>query len=88
MARPPPVRASACGVPTGRQPGVASIAIPPAAVFGLEPGAITVEELARRLAMAAEGVKKKPGLMRSAVGCMGLVSKYMERIATARANGK
>ena len=49
---------------------------------------ITVEELARSLAMAAEGVKKKPGLMRSAVGYMELLSKCVERIATARANGK
>ncbi len=49
---------------------------------------ITAEELAARLKMAAEGIKKKPGLMKSAVGYMELVSKYVERILTAKEKGK
>jgi len=49
---------------------------------------ITVEELAGRLKMAAEGIKKQPGLMKSSAGYMELVHKYVERILTAREKGK
>jgi benzoyl-CoA reductase/2-hydroxyglutaryl-CoA dehydratase subunit BcrC/BadD/HgdB len=49
---------------------------------------ITVEELAGRLKMAAEGIKKKPGLMKSSVGYMEMVHKYVERILTAKEKGK
>ena len=49
---------------------------------------ITVEELAGRLKMAAEGIKKQPGLMKSSVGYMEMVHKYVERILTAKEKGK
>jgi len=49
---------------------------------------ITAEELAGRIKVAAEGIKKKPGLMKSTAGYMELVHKYVERIATAKAQGK
>jgi benzoyl-CoA reductase subunit B len=49
---------------------------------------ITADELARQIKMAAEGIKKKPGLMKSAVGYMELVSKYVERIVTAKEKGR
>ena len=49
---------------------------------------ITAEALAGALKMAVEGVKKKPGLMKSAVGYMELVNKYVERIVTAKEKGK
>jgi benzoyl-CoA reductase/2-hydroxyglutaryl-CoA dehydratase subunit BcrC/BadD/HgdB len=49
---------------------------------------ITPEELVARLKMAAEGMKKQPGLMKSSVGYMELLQKYVERIATAKEKGK
>lgn len=49
---------------------------------------ITAEELAGRLKMAAEGIKMKPGLMKSSVGYMELVHKYVDRILTAKEKGK
>jgi len=49
---------------------------------------ITAEELAKQIKMAAEGIKKKPGLMKSTAGYMELVSKYVERIVTAKEKGK
>ena len=49
---------------------------------------ITAEELAIKLKMAAEGIRKKPGLMKSAGLYMDLIHKYVERIVTARDNGK
>jgi benzoyl-CoA reductase/2-hydroxyglutaryl-CoA dehydratase subunit BcrC/BadD/HgdB len=49
---------------------------------------ITTEELAVRLKMAAEGIKKQPGLMKSSVGYMELLQKYVERIRTAKEKGK
>ena len=49
---------------------------------------ITPEDLAARLKMAAEGMKKKPGMMKSTVGYMELLHKYVERIATAKDKGK
>ena len=33
-------------------------------------------------------MKKKPGVMKSAVGCMDRLSKYLERIITAKGQGK
>ena len=38
---------------------------------------IGAEELAKRIKMAVEGVKKKPGLMKSTVASMELVHKYV-----------
>jgi hypothetical protein len=38
--------------------------------------------------MAAEGVKKKPGLMKSVAGNMELIHTYVERIATPKEKGK
>jgi benzoyl-CoA reductase/2-hydroxyglutaryl-CoA dehydratase subunit BcrC/BadD/HgdB len=49
---------------------------------------ITGEELAERLKIAAEATKKKPDLMRSSVGYMEMVYKYVERIVTAKEKGK
>jgi benzoyl-CoA reductase subunit B len=49
---------------------------------------ITAEELAAKLKMAAEGVGKKPGLMKSTATSMKLVHKYVERIVTAKDEGK
>jgi benzoyl-CoA reductase subunit B len=49
---------------------------------------IGAEELAKRIKMAAEGIKKKPGLMKSTVASMELVHKYVERIVTAKDEGK
>ena len=49
---------------------------------------VTIEEFASASQMAKEGVKKKPGLMKSTVGYMEMVSKYVERIATAKEKGK
>jgi benzoyl-CoA reductase subunit B len=49
---------------------------------------IGAEELAKRIKMAVEGVKKKPGLMKSTAASMELVHKYVERIVTAKDEGK
>jgi benzoyl-CoA reductase/2-hydroxyglutaryl-CoA dehydratase subunit BcrC/BadD/HgdB len=49
---------------------------------------ITAEELANKLKMAAEGIKKKPGLMKSTAGYMELVHTYVNRIVTAKDEGK
>ena len=38
--------------------------------------------------MAAEAMKKKPGVMKSTVGYMELLNKYVERIVTAKEQGK
>src|SRR5512136_3397739 len=49
---------------------------------------MTVEELAGRLHMAVEGLKKKPGLMRSGVGYLQLVSDYIDAVVNAKRDGK
>lgn len=49
---------------------------------------ITPDELEMRLRMAAQAVKGKPGVMRSAVGYLELVHKYVERIVQAEDQGK
>jgi len=49
---------------------------------------ITAEQLAGALKMAGEGIKKKPGLMKSTAASMALVHKYVERIVTAKEEGK
>jgi len=49
---------------------------------------IGAEELEKRIKMAVEGVKKKPGLMKSTAASMELVHKYVERIVTAKDEGK
>jgi benzoyl-CoA reductase/2-hydroxyglutaryl-CoA dehydratase subunit BcrC/BadD/HgdB len=48
---------------------------------------ITAEELAKAIKVAVEGVKKKPGLMKSTAGYMELVQHYVERIVTAKDEG-
>jgi benzoyl-CoA reductase/2-hydroxyglutaryl-CoA dehydratase subunit BcrC/BadD/HgdB len=49
---------------------------------------ITPEGLAAALKMAAEGMKKKTGVMKSTVGYMELLNLYVERIVTAKDRGK
>ena len=49
---------------------------------------ITPESLAADLKMAAEAMKKKPGIMKSTAGYMELLNTYIERIATAKDKGK
>ena len=49
---------------------------------------ITPESLAASLKMAAEGMKKKPGVMKSTVGYMELLNTYVERIVTAKEQGQ
>src|SRR5512136_842748 len=49
---------------------------------------MTVEELAGRLHMAVEGLKKKPGLMKGGVGYLKLVSDYIDAVVNAKRDGK
>ena len=49
---------------------------------------ITAEQLAGALKMAGEGIKNKPGLMKSTAASMALVQNYVERIVTAKEEGK
>jgi benzoyl-CoA reductase/2-hydroxyglutaryl-CoA dehydratase subunit BcrC/BadD/HgdB len=49
---------------------------------------MTVEDLTGRIKMAVEGLKKKPGLMRSGVGYLQLVADYVEAVANAKRDGK
>src|SRR5512136_1581400 len=49
---------------------------------------MTVTELAGRLHMAVEGLKKQPGLMRGGVGYLKLVEDYVQAVADAPKNGK
>lgn len=49
---------------------------------------ITPEGLFTSLKMASENIKKKPGGMKSTVGYLELLSKYVERIVTAKDRGK
>jgi len=49
---------------------------------------MTVTDLAGRLHMAVEGLKKKPGLMKSGVGYLKLVEDYVQAIADAPKDGK
>jgi benzoyl-CoA reductase/2-hydroxyglutaryl-CoA dehydratase subunit BcrC/BadD/HgdB len=49
---------------------------------------ITPEGLAASLKVAVEGMKKKPGLMKSAVPHMELIYKYVNNIVTAKEKGK
>ena len=49
---------------------------------------IAADELAKQIKMAVEGIKKKPGLMKSTAASMELVHKYVERIVTAKDEGK
>ena len=49
---------------------------------------IGADELAKAIKVAIEGIKKKPGLMKSTVGYMELVHKYVDRIVTAKDQGK
>ena len=45
---------------------------------------ITADELEKQIKMAGEGIKKKPGLMKSTAASMALVHNYVERIVTAK----
>jgi benzoyl-CoA reductase/2-hydroxyglutaryl-CoA dehydratase subunit BcrC/BadD/HgdB len=49
---------------------------------------LSIEEIIEALKKAKEGVKKQPGLMKSALGYLDVVSTYVERIATAKDDGK
>ena len=44
---------------------------------------ISPDELLPALYMAREGIKQKPGLMKSSVGYLDMVYTYVERILTA-----
>jgi benzoyl-CoA reductase/2-hydroxyglutaryl-CoA dehydratase subunit BcrC/BadD/HgdB len=49
---------------------------------------LSIEDIIEALKKAKEGVKKQPGLMKSTFGYLDVVSTYVERIATAKENGK
>jgi len=49
---------------------------------------VSLDEIRAGLKKATEAVKKAPGLMRSSVGYLDMVSTYVERIATAKEEGK
>jgi benzoyl-CoA reductase/2-hydroxyglutaryl-CoA dehydratase subunit BcrC/BadD/HgdB len=49
---------------------------------------LTAEQLAGAIKMAGEGIKKKPGLMKSTPGYMDVVHMYLDRIVTAKDKGK
>jgi benzoyl-CoA reductase/2-hydroxyglutaryl-CoA dehydratase subunit BcrC/BadD/HgdB len=49
---------------------------------------VSIEEIIEGLRKAKEGVKKQPGLMKSTFGYLDVVSTYVERIATAKDEGK
>ena len=49
---------------------------------------VTAEQLAGALKMAAEGMKKKPGLMKSAVPHMELIYKYVEQYRHGQGEGQ
>jgi hypothetical protein len=49
---------------------------------------ITPEGLATSPKMASEGMKNKPGVMKSSEGYMELLNTYIERIATTKDKGK
>jgi benzoyl-CoA reductase/2-hydroxyglutaryl-CoA dehydratase subunit BcrC/BadD/HgdB len=49
---------------------------------------LSIEEILEGLKKAKEGIKKQPGLMKSIVGYLDVVSTYVERIANAKDEGK
>jgi benzoyl-CoA reductase/2-hydroxyglutaryl-CoA dehydratase subunit BcrC/BadD/HgdB len=49
---------------------------------------LSIEEILEGLKKATQAVKKQPGLMKSIVGYLDVVSTYVERIATAKEQGK
>jgi benzoyl-CoA reductase/2-hydroxyglutaryl-CoA dehydratase subunit BcrC/BadD/HgdB len=49
---------------------------------------ISPDELLPALTMAKEGIKQRPDLMRSSAGYLDMVYTYVERILTAKENGK
>ena len=49
---------------------------------------LSVEDIRGTLKKMKEGVKKQPGLMKSTFGYLDVVSTYVERIATAKEEGK
>ena len=49
---------------------------------------MTIADLAGRLHKAVEGLKKKPGLMKSGVGYLQLVADYIDAVVNAKRDGK
>jgi benzoyl-CoA reductase/2-hydroxyglutaryl-CoA dehydratase subunit BcrC/BadD/HgdB len=49
---------------------------------------VSIDVIREGLKKAREGVQKQPGLMRSSVGYLDMVSTYVDRIATAHDEGK
>jgi hypothetical protein len=49
---------------------------------------VSIEDIVAGLRKAKEGIKKQPGLMKSTFGYLDVVSTYVERIATAKDDGK
>jgi hypothetical protein len=49
---------------------------------------VSIEDIIEGLKKAKGGVMKQPGLMKSTVGYLDVVSTYVERIATAKDDGK
>jgi benzoyl-CoA reductase/2-hydroxyglutaryl-CoA dehydratase subunit BcrC/BadD/HgdB len=49
---------------------------------------LSIEDIIEALKKAKEGVKKQPGLMKSTFGYLDVVTTYVERIATAKEDGK
>jgi benzoyl-CoA reductase/2-hydroxyglutaryl-CoA dehydratase subunit BcrC/BadD/HgdB len=49
---------------------------------------VSIDEILAGLNKAKEAVKKQPGLMKSSLGYLDVVSTYVERIATAKDEGK
>jgi hypothetical protein len=49
---------------------------------------LSIENFQEGFKKAKEGLKNKPGLMKSSAGFMDMLSTYVERIATAKDNGR
>ena len=49
---------------------------------------VSLDEIRAGFKKATEASKQAPGLMRSSVGYLDMVSTYVERIATAKDEGK
>jgi hypothetical protein len=49
---------------------------------------VSLDEIRAGLKKAKEAIKKQPGLMKSSVGYLDMVITYVERIATAKDEGK
>jgi hypothetical protein len=49
---------------------------------------VSLEEIGAGLKKAKDAIKKQPGLMKSSVGYLDVVITYVERIATAKEQGR